>query len=107
MIYKLKLPINMRIHPVFHTSMLRWYEEMPEKFKSRKEVPPPPILVDGHEEYVIERILDRRIRNKGKKQIVEYLVKWKGYPMHQATWEPYDHVAETKALDDYEAGEEL
>ena len=26
--------------------------------------------------------------------------------MHQATWEPYDNIKDTKALDDYEVGEE-
>ena len=26
--------------------------------------------------------------------------------MHQATWEPYDNIKDTKALDNYEVGEE-
>ena len=104
--YKLELPAGMKLHPVFHTSKLRKYETTPDRFKTRKDVPPPPVLIDGYEEFVVEKILDRRIRNRGKKQIVEYLVKWLGYPMYQATWEPYEHVADTKAMDDYEVGEE-
>jgi Chromo (CHRromatin Organisation MOdifier) domain len=32
----------------------------------------------------------------------EYLVKWTGYGDDANTWEPYDHVANTKALDEWE-----
>ena len=38
--------------------------------------------------YEVEKIIDRRIV-KGKK---EYLIKWKGYPESQSTWEPISHL---------------
>ena len=105
--YKLKLPDGMKLHPVFHTSKLQHYIETPDQFKAHKEVPPPPVLIDGHEEFVIEKILDHQLRKHGKKQILEYLVKWLGYPMYQATWESYDNVADTQALEDYKVGEKM
>ncbi len=36
------------------------------------------------ERYEIERIVDKRYRNNG----LEYLIKWRGYPDSQNTWEP-------------------
>ena len=41
-----------------------------------------------------ERIVD------GK---AEYLVKWTGYDEDENTWEPHEHVADTRALDQWEA----
>ncbi len=40
------------------------------------------------EEYVVERIVDKRTRN-GR---VEYFLKWKGYHDSENTWEPKEHV---------------
>ena len=33
-----------------------------------------------------------RKRKRGKKTKIEYLVFWKGYPAHEATWEPEENV---------------
>ena len=42
----------------------------------RIDPPPPPHIVDDHEEYEVEQILDAHL-HRGK---LQYLVKWKGYP---------------------------
>ena len=85
--YEIKLPANMKIHPVFHVQYLKPYNES-TTFKTRPEIenrPPAQYLEDTKEEaYTVESILDKRItRNK-----IQYLVKWEGYPDWESTWEP-------------------
>ena len=63
--YKLKLPDRMRIHPVFHISLLT---------KTEKPVTQEDIKADD-DEYEVKQILNKRIRN-GR---TEYLVQWLGY----------------------------
>jgi hypothetical protein len=93
--YKLELPIKSRAHDVFHESALRKYE-----LKDGKSFPrPEPVIVeDGTKEFEVEEILNKRKRKKK----IEYLVKWKGYPLHDATWEPFENVKDLKALDEFE-----
>eukprot|EP00878_Enallax_costatus_P031779 GHUV01034818.1.p1 GENE.GHUV01034818.1~~GHUV01034818.1.p1 ORF type:complete len:142 (+),score=8.35 GHUV01034818.1:33-428(+) len=72
--YKLQLPDTMsRIHPVFHTSLLKPYS------KDAAYQPPPPVLLeDGSLEYEVEALLDYRERKLPNSTRVapEYLVKW-------------------------------
>ena len=81
--YKLKLPPSMKVHPVFNTSRLTPYEEDP--IPGRKPLPPPPPVVEGESlQYEVEFIKDSRLY-RGK---LQFLVKWKGYPHEESTWEP-------------------
>ena len=77
--YRLDLPSAWRIHPVFHASTLKAYHRSREFV--REESPPPPILVDGVEEYEVEAIL----RHKGNGARRRYLVLWKDYPVTEAS----------------------
>jgi hypothetical protein len=84
--YKLDLPATMRIHPVFHESLLTPYHA--NRIAGRTQTPPPAIEVEGEQEYEVEEILDSKIiRNK-----LRYLVSWTGYAPNDRTWEPAEHL---------------
>ena len=90
--YKLDLPNTLKVHPVFHISMLKPYHETPDEFEHITPLPPITIPETNKKEYEVENILDKRLF-RGKPQ---YLVKWKGYPLHDATWEPLKHLDNAK-----------
>jgi hypothetical protein len=86
--YELELPPQLRIHPVQNVSKLRRYRRSPAAFDGRP-LPvdrPPPDYIDpaGDAEFHVERIMAQR--RVGRR--MEYLVKWKGYPNEDSSWEP-------------------
>jgi hypothetical protein len=68
--FRLELPPSMKIHPVFHFSLLEPYME--SSIVGRFQVPPPLVEIDS-------RIIRRKL---------EYLVQWQGYDISERTWEP-------------------
>jgi hypothetical protein len=78
--YVLKLPTTLKIHPVFHTSLLKPYQE--NEIEGRVQEPPPPIEVDGEEEYEVEKILSHKYKN-GR---IKYYIRWKGYGPEHDEW---------------------
>ena len=80
--YRLALPPTLKIHPVFHVSLLKPYAS-PEAVPDRevKQLPLPAVLVNDHEEFEIEQILARR----SHRCRIEYLVKWVGYPEYDTS----------------------
>lgn len=95
--YKLNLPASMKVHPVFHTVKLRPYQ--PDSIEGRP-VPkrPNPVIKNGQPEWDVEYIKNSRIRYKK----LEYLVKWKGYPQEESTWEPKENLKNAKqAISDF------
>jgi len=79
--YKLALPPSMAIHNTFHISLLKPFQE--KKFPSQNKEPPPPIQIEGEDEYELDEIIDSRLHyNK-----LQYRAKWKGYsPEHDKAW---------------------
>jgi hypothetical protein len=99
--YKLDLPSHLRIHPVFHVSQLKPFLSNPSTFPHRLADPPPPLVINDHEEYEVEKILAKRVLSRGR---IQYKVLWRGYPLHDATWEPISHLQNAAdAIADFEA----
>jgi len=86
--YQLALPANWGIHDVFHASLLNPYHET--NAHGPNFTRPPPDLIEGEEEYKVERIVAHRMFGRSKH--LQYLVKWKGYPESDNSWEPADQV---------------
>jgi hypothetical protein len=79
--FKLKLPEGLeKLHPVFHSSLLRWHRDDP--LPGQINDPPPPIMIDDQDEYEVEEILDSRA-HYGR---LQYKAKWKGYPPSRQWW---------------------
>jgi Chromo (CHRromatin Organisation MOdifier) domain len=86
--YQLTLPISWGIHNVFHALLLHPYHETREKEPNFTW--PPPKLIGGEEEYEVETIRNHQCQGQSKQ--LQYLIKWKGYPESDNTWEPADQV---------------
>ncbi|QRV73515.1 Retrotransposon-derived protein PEG10 [Ceratobasidium sp. AG-Ba] len=84
--FRLELPHTLRVHPVFHTSLISLKTEDP--FGRDPPQPPAEVTPDSEEEYEVEKILDScKQRNQ-----IQYLVHWKGYGPKSNTWEPIEHL---------------
>ncbi|GBG68543.1 hypothetical protein CBR_g3087 [Chara braunii] len=98
--FRVKLPDYLRrarVHDVYHVSLLHPYRRPSEHFAGRPYERPPPIMVDGHEEFLVSDIIGRRVTDDNPPH-VEYLVRWKGYPDEEATWEHLEHLQHTRML---------
>jgi len=80
--YRLQLPSSWKIHNVFHATLLRPYKE---NNIYGSNFPEPPMELKNEEEvYEVDSIINHRKRGRG----YQYYVKWKGYPISEASWEP-------------------
>src|SRR5258707_873898 len=86
--YQLRLPAAWNIHNIFHTSLLSPYHETNTHGPNYSR--PSPDLIEGEEEYEVEKVINHRYT--GRARTLQYLVKWKGYPEADNTWEPADQV---------------
>jgi len=91
--YRLQLPAKWKLYDTFHASLLTPYKE--NDVHGLNYMRPPPDLIDGEEEWEIERI----IRHSGTKNC-RYQVKWKGF--QEYTWEPEENLEHApEVLADY------
>eukprot|EP01052_Picozoa_sp_SAG31_P059887 SAG31_NODE_19128_length_611_cov_1.203125_1_plen_135_part_01 len=53
---------------------------------------------DGEEEYVVEKVVREGWVGRPNRSKRQYLVKWKGYPHNENTWEPAEHLKDNAAF---------
>ena len=95
--YQLQLPLTWTIHDVFHAFLLTPYHEMTEHGPNYNC--PPPEMVNGEEEFEVEAVMGHCFFGKGHK--LQYLIKWKGYPVTNNTWESQEQVFALRLIQGY------
>jgi hypothetical protein len=95
--YKLALPPQWTIHPIFHASILTPYIETKEHGENYSR--PPLDLIEGKEQYEVETI--RSNQRHGKRKQLQYLIKWKGYPESDNTWKPVTNLQAPHLIKEY------
>jgi transposase InsO family protein len=86
--YRLALPNDAKIHPVFHISLL---EPADPRTPIQQDFH---YQADGQDEWEVEKIITHRKKGRG----IEYLVKWSGYPESESTWEPTTNLTNCRQL---------
>ena len=90
--YQLDLPASMQQHPVFHVSLLQ--KDRPRDAEMLPNEIWEAVNQRHGPEYEVEYLLDSR----GSGEDEEFLVKWRGFPESSATWEPHNHLENSKDL---------
>lgn len=90
--YRLDLPEHIKAHPTINLEYLKAY--YPPVTPDEETQDPSPVMVNDQPEWEIEHILaERKSRNK-----MQYLVKWTGFELHDATWESAANLKGTIGL---------
>src|SRR6267154_3001849 len=55
--------------------------------------------MQGNKEFEVETIINHRFF--GRRKVLQYLIKWKGYPSSDNTWEPVDNVHAPEIVKQY------
>ncbi|MBW0573616.1 hypothetical protein O181_113331 [Austropuccinia psidii MF-1] len=93
--YHLKLPQQWKsVHPVFHVSLLEPVKQ--STIPNQHQFPPPPAIVEEEEEWEVTQVLDSKL----KRNILFYLVEWKGFneDPEQTTWEAASNLTNSPDL---------
>jgi hypothetical protein len=91
--YELQLPEDSKIHNVFHVSCLK--KAVGQHVSILEELPP--LDEEGQLELVSEEVLEQRERRLRSRVIRECLVRWRGLPVEDATWEG-EHILQHPGL---------
>jgi hypothetical protein len=86
--YEIELPDGVRISPIFNVTDLFPYRAREAGVEDEQEEVQWTKQMLVAEKLQMESIIDKRIRRKTRRnKYFEYLVKWKGHPVEDPSWE--------------------
>ena len=94
--YRLDLPTHLKVHNVFHVSLLKLYIPSPDHVLNDNQIVMP---TQNTLELQPDKIIGSRERTLRSRSIKEHLVQWQDFPPEDATWED-----EASLLRDYPPG---
>ncbi|SPC65292.1 related to pol protein [Ustilago sp. UG-2017b] len=97
--YRITLPANLRVHDVFHVSMLE--PARTSSLAQWAEQPTIPSLPDEDLDFEVEALIDKR----SHLGVIEYKVLWRGYSEEAASWEPVSNLNCPDLIQEYEVSE--
>ncbi len=81
--YKLELLENLKVHPIFRVLLLKLVSRDASRPNQKHNSRPPPDLIHNEPKFEMEVVFkSKQLRG----QEWEYLVKWKGYHLIEASW---------------------
>ena len=89
--YQIKIPISWKVYNVFNESLLKPYHALHYMNQKQKEkhTQDEQWQEDDSGEYELQWLLNSQISKWGRGWgWLEYLIKWKNYPLEEASWEP-------------------
>uniref|UniRef100_A0A8C6PG22 Gypsy retrotransposon integrase-like protein 1 n=1 Tax=Nothobranchius furzeri TaxID=105023 RepID=A0A8C6PG22_NOTFU len=93
---RLDLPQTLRVHPVFHVSLVK--PVVTSSLCPTPAPPPPARMHEGGLVYTVRKILDSRPRGRG----MQYLVDWEGYGPEERSWVPRSFIVDPSLIQEYE-----
>ena len=100
--YELELPSRWRIHPVFHVSLLEKDSSKRGEYAKENDIELDPGEDEDHQEYIVDKIVDSvYFEGDATNDLPEglhYNIHWKGFPVSEDTWEPFESVMHLKGM---------
>jgi len=81
--YKLKLPLESKIHPVFHVSLLK---KVVGEYQVQGDLPKE-LEVNEADDVYPEKVLGSRVTMQAGTEVHQSLIKWKNKTLDDVTWE--------------------
>jgi transposase InsO family protein len=93
--FRLALPANIKVHPVFHASKLR--KDPDDPLPGQRQEEPLPVIVEDEHEWEVEKILGVRVVRKQ----LRYRVQWVGFDIDPDEYLPEDLKHAPNVLQDF------
>ena len=96
--YWVKIPASWKVYNVFNKVLLKLYHKplFLCQINKERETGDQQDAENHENDYEVETLLDSQISKQGRGHgRLEYLVKWKNYPVEESSWEPVENLENT------------